>query len=329
MDVTLLLLANSRKKGGRCLAGLRTDDYTWVRPVSGTPDHEIPEVHTRIPGGVFRPLDIVRCALMSADALPHQSENWRVVSSRLTHIRRASFEEVAGHLARASEDSPYFLDSPQKSVSETYFRGKTNPSPSLALIHVSSVTITTEARKEGQSDRRRAIFSYRNQAWDLPMTDDWFPLTGARHDVGEAYLCISVGDVYPSTNAHYKLVAGIVPVPTLSVASASGPKGTVSQLFLLLFGSKPTFRPARFSSSGWFIQTAVKVTCPECAAGQLHVFRKHYLNNQRIAHYWAIACSGCRVVKELADYASQTRLAIRSAARAGGSLGEMCEGCAT
>jgi hypothetical protein len=32
--VEIVCLANSRKAGGRCIAGVRTDTGAWVRPVS-------------------------------------------------------------------------------------------------------------------------------------------------------------------------------------------------------------------------------------------------------------------------------------------------------
>ena len=57
--VDLLCLANSRKDGGRCIAGVRLDDGGWLRPVgSGAHGALVPRDYLLPVGGEPRVLDI-------------------------------------------------------------------------------------------------------------------------------------------------------------------------------------------------------------------------------------------------------------------------------
>ena len=65
----ILCLANSKKLGGRCLAGLSWPDLqTWIRPVERAREHgEIPSNRTQVdsPEGRrwIRPLDVINVGL--------------------------------------------------------------------------------------------------------------------------------------------------------------------------------------------------------------------------------------------------------------------------
>lgn len=75
---TLIILANSVRPGGRCVAGICTKTGKWIRPVSRDPDRAVPEVPSirRI-----ALLDVVRVPLAGDRPDPpdrFQSENWFV-----------------------------------------------------------------------------------------------------------------------------------------------------------------------------------------------------------------------------------------------------------
>ena len=40
----VICLANSRKHSGRCIAGKRVSDGSWIRPIGAGPGHEITEL---------------------------------------------------------------------------------------------------------------------------------------------------------------------------------------------------------------------------------------------------------------------------------------------
>ena len=71
--VDLICLANSRKHGERCVAGLRLDGRGWVRPISDADDGRLfrPQ-YTFSDGREFGLLDVVRVPLLGAAPAPFQ-----------------------------------------------------------------------------------------------------------------------------------------------------------------------------------------------------------------------------------------------------------------
>jgi ATP-dependent DNA helicase RecQ len=57
---TIICLANSRKHGERCIAGIDVETGRWVRPVSGLDDGRVPRARQLIDGKDVRLLDLVR-----------------------------------------------------------------------------------------------------------------------------------------------------------------------------------------------------------------------------------------------------------------------------
>src|SRR3569832_2044862 len=82
---TLLILANSLKKGGRCIAGREVLFYPngswhfgkWIRPVSHHGSGELaPEETKRNDGTVVQVLEFADVSLHSSQNDPSQPENW-------------------------------------------------------------------------------------------------------------------------------------------------------------------------------------------------------------------------------------------------------------
>lgn len=77
--VDILCLANSKKHGQRCLAGVRLDTGGWIRPVSnnkGGPLFE--DQYTTKCGKTAQPLDSVRIQFKQYSPKYHQPENWLI-----------------------------------------------------------------------------------------------------------------------------------------------------------------------------------------------------------------------------------------------------------
>lgn len=73
---TIVCLANSRKSSGRCVAGKRTSDNSWFRPISNRPGHEISEWDRRYSDGkTAQLLDVIEIPCIEKRPLGHQSEN--------------------------------------------------------------------------------------------------------------------------------------------------------------------------------------------------------------------------------------------------------------
>ena len=92
----VIILANSRMRSNRCIAGIDAETGEWVRPVyeegnDGVPKH-IRQIKNREP----RLLEIVSIPL--ADDGPNrdvQPENRRILSGEWTSVRTACVSEVA------------------------------------------------------------------------------------------------------------------------------------------------------------------------------------------------------------------------------------------
>ena len=88
---TMLCLANSRKHGGRCLAGLLTNGGGWIRPISANPGGALNEKDYRLPNGAEpRVLDVIEIGCTCPKPAPHQPENWLIDNSQWAPIDQPS-----------------------------------------------------------------------------------------------------------------------------------------------------------------------------------------------------------------------------------------------
>lgn len=75
----IICLANSLKHGGRCLAGFKTDESGWLRPVSGKFDGRLyPEHYTLANGQEAVLFNILRIGCTHPRPEAHQPENWAI-----------------------------------------------------------------------------------------------------------------------------------------------------------------------------------------------------------------------------------------------------------
>ena len=137
----ILCLANSKKYGGRCLAGLRWPDLqAWIRPVDPTREHgEVPSNRAQVnsPEGrrFIRPLDVINVDLIEAAPKPAQPENWILGSSPITLVQTLDIAEVASRLRSAADTatSVFDLDGGREVPRSVWERGLTK---SIALYEV-------------------------------------------------------------------------------------------------------------------------------------------------------------------------------------------------
>ena len=83
--VQVLILANSNKPGGRCVAGIRLDEMSWVRPVGHRPGRELLLGETVATSGKqkveVRPGDVVEMTVGPPMPTPYHPEDCQYIGS--------------------------------------------------------------------------------------------------------------------------------------------------------------------------------------------------------------------------------------------------------
>jgi hypothetical protein len=210
-QVDLICLANSRKLGGRCIAGLRLDGSGWVRPVGEAPDGTlypadfmlrdgteskllsrwtkscVRAVVRALPFSVFSPysssllagrlwpncLDVIRVGVQAARPNPQQPENWVIDGARWTLKARPVSGSFGQVLKDAIVPGPELLLGREELVALSSF-GRRQASSSLALITPESIHLYRHINTRGkrQVRCRFQIGSRKDmQAYDLSVTD--------------------------------------------------------------------------------------------------------------------------------------------------------------
>ncbi len=220
---TVLVLANSvRSDPSRCVAGREVIDDRfgrWVRPVSRSGSGEVSYGERTLTNGhEVSVLDVVRMPLTGRVADELQPENWAIRGERTwTLVRRARFRELQDLV----ENPRNIWNEPNArndSISEGYLR-QHPVSQSLYLLRPKALRVQFYVNDFGKR-RRRALFEYTGEGYDLSITDPKVPGNySARYpqwsDMREhvlsdhCYICVSLAhDSF--RGRHYKLVATII-----------------------------------------------------------------------------------------------------------------------
>ena len=222
MTKTVLILANSRKLSGRCIAGIEIVDEVpdaWVRPVSSREHGEVSEYERRYQDGSDpKVLDLVDIPLLHPVPEGYQTENWLLDPGFYwERIRAVRVDELA---MLEDTEQLWLID-----TSSTY-HGLNDRVPldaadslvdSLRLIHVADLEYRVFAPGEGFGDSKRrvqALFTHRSVGYRLRVTDpvverEYLAQPDATYEVGPAYLTVSLGE--PFSGYAYKLIAAVIP----------------------------------------------------------------------------------------------------------------------
>lgn len=239
-EIRFLCLAVSRREGGYCIAGIDIDSGAWIRPVKATThgaleflDVYIPDERTK-KSRVMKPFDIMRLTLGDSIKSPGQPENWTLASPSATKvISHASDDrahlETLRKLVEPSESFSFLFGTDNNKVPHAAIE-KEAISHSLLLVRpkdlswVRTTNIRNKPRIEGAFN-----FGKRNIHYSLPITDiEWeSALLQQTKDTqviyeedspgmtttSEILLTVSLGDHFPETGYHYKLIAGVLLLP--------------------------------------------------------------------------------------------------------------------
>ena len=166
----LLVLACSKKWGGRCVAGISRRTGDWLRPVSTRPHGELAARHCEVDGRTIEPLDVVR--IEHGDNLndPSQPENVEVGASRWQLVRRVDPADATRVLSPYVVDGPDLLGNRGTGVpEEEAMRGV---DASLALVRPGRVEFSLEPPWPGKNrPRPRVRFDLDGRDYDLALTD--------------------------------------------------------------------------------------------------------------------------------------------------------------
>jgi hypothetical protein len=179
----ILVLASSRKLGGRCIAGI-TRSGEWIRPVCGRPRglwKAECEVHGRWP----EVLDVVRFGYRKRLGDSTQPENVLVDDSAWELKDRVPPEETYERLRPFLATGPGLLGNRGKAMTEE--EAATGVDASLALVEASSgVSFLMRPAEETYGKLKpRAVFDFSATRYELGLTDIALEEAVRRAGVGE------------------------------------------------------------------------------------------------------------------------------------------------
>ena len=215
----IVCLANSRKISGRCIAGKRTNDQAWIRPISSRPKHEISEYDRRYADGeTAQLLDIIEIPCIEKMPTGHQSENVLIDDQFYWEKKgRASWDDV---VALIDHDADLWASG----YSAYYNRNNRVPKAlidpsagSLRLIELDEIVLHAGPKAPDFGNMKpivRASFEHKDQRYKLDLTDPEFERACLAKGEGEYRLkhviaCISLAELHDDGYA-YKLVASII-----------------------------------------------------------------------------------------------------------------------
>ena len=217
MDKYFICLANSFKRGGRCIAGVEvTIDANehwsvqchsdgspqWIRPIDRSTEYgEITESDAR-----FIPMYAV-VKLTDVEPCPHQSHSEDVFFSLMSPV---GMIHPSSEVIRSFEDKVHheiFYSTDLGISPEVYAQGNY----SLMLIHPDGFKFVEDPTKNRA--KYRMTFSYNGVTYDFSVTDPTFyDLLTQNSEVinilRDLYLTLSIGLEYEGR--HHKLIAGII-----------------------------------------------------------------------------------------------------------------------
>lgn len=171
---SILCLANSRKLGGRCVAGLWADGAGWVRAISPRDDGTLFPAHYQLADGSEPvPLDLIEIPFQGPRARRHHPEDWLIGLQQWRRLPRSDDASLAllmrPHFASGSEvirgtGDRISYESIQEQAIEK----------SLALAMPESIELYRKKTLRG-SWVARGRFSLAGVGYDLGLTDPvWY-----------------------------------------------------------------------------------------------------------------------------------------------------------
>lgn len=207
MRHNIIILANSRKMGNRCIAGIDAQSGEWMRPCFGTGKDGIPWEIRRVDDGEPKLLDIISIPL--ANDGPHrniQPENRILSEGTWEKVGKTTVKQVLKYVQKYE---PILHNADRRIHVSSLYKIHENNRKSLCIIRT-NVVFTTKASTIGKK-KVVASFEHCGAQYNIDVTD---PIEYAfpPYSTGEAkcLLTISLGMPYERDNYCYKFVAGVI-----------------------------------------------------------------------------------------------------------------------
>lgn len=217
MDKYFVCLANSYKRGGRCIAGVeiisdnnggwmpaRNEDGRprWIRPIARTTYGEIPNYIAE---------DIATLSLVKLTDVVLCPEEAHVENVFYSRMEKCNYE-----ITLEPSVMNKFIDTAHQSIFQS--RGRAVSAEMLVGIHYSLMLIHSNRAcayidENREKSKNRMKFSYYGAEYDFPITDPTFIERLKQNPEGylsinDVYLTISLGLEFEGW--HHKLVAGVI-----------------------------------------------------------------------------------------------------------------------
>jgi hypothetical protein len=166
----IIVLACSKKWGGRCVAGVSRSSGEWIRPVSTLAHKELTPLQYRIGGRDIQPLDVVHFEHSGPTDDPSQPENVEVERSPWRLTSQVTLADAYDELSSVLIPGPELLGNRGAAVIEE--EALEGVESSLALIEPTATEFVLEPPWEGTSrPRPRTVFDFAGRRYDLALTD--------------------------------------------------------------------------------------------------------------------------------------------------------------
>ncbi len=233
-DFEIICLANSRKRQGRCIAGIRTDAQGWIRPVGWTKDGGLtPNNYWLDDDSEPQTLDVIQFACARPHPSPYHPEDWILAPSAWKLIQRPAGMSYVDLLRRNLTVGPALFGDTLDKIPAAQFQDRPAES-SLALIAPENLRWQI-----GERDDKRSVtaqFSLCGAAYALRLTDPFYEHRMERLPVGvyprraagisdsaTVWLTVSTSEPFQKTAARephcHKLVAAVIALPGAGAAA--------------------------------------------------------------------------------------------------------------
>lgn len=202
----MIIMTESSKFGGRCVAGINIENGEWVRLVTDDEDTHgavSPSNLMTADNKMCRILDVVDVPIIKKCGNSIQPENVLMDTSKhITKVRKASIKEVLQ--IHPAEQHTYVLGNPYSFLSEQMVH---NVGHSLTLVDVDDLVINQVTTPEGKN-KTKASFKYNGIEYNhVSVTDPTLYSSEDGTEIGKAILVVSIGTPYNSK--YYKFVSGV------------------------------------------------------------------------------------------------------------------------
>ena len=223
--VEIICLANSRKRQGRCLAGLRTDGGGWVRLIGGGDGGALSAAEYRLPDGSEpKLLDVLQIGCAGTKPECHQPENQRIDRTRWQLSARPASLSVQTLLQTSQTKGPLLLGN----FGDKRDYGQIILKPADAsLVLIAPDDLLWQIKTSQRGNRQtKAEFRLTRTPYCLSVTDPVWAQRLAHLPVGvysreaagitasdRVLFTISLSEPFEWNNHCYKLVAGVIVLP--------------------------------------------------------------------------------------------------------------------